>query len=191
MAGKYQQLKNQIAKLEKEAAAARKVEAAEAVATIQALMAEFDLTAEDLGFKLVRKTAKAKSASTPKYRDPQTGKTWTGRGKPPAWMTAAIAAGTKEALLIEKVAAPASATRKRTRVSKVEAASATEVPAVPKNRRAKAAAKKATAKPAAQPKAPKRPRKKASTAMPAEATALMAARSSEQVSTAADDSVTA
>ncbi|MBL8046823.1 MAG: H-NS histone family protein, partial [Anaerolineales bacterium] len=50
-------------------------------------MAEFDLTAEDLGFKLVRKTAKAKSASTPKYRDPQTGKTWTGRGKPPAWMT--------------------------------------------------------------------------------------------------------
>lgn len=191
MAGKYQQLKNQIAKLEKEAAAARKVEAAEAVATIQALMAEFDLTAEDLGFKSVRKTARAKSASTPKYRDPQTGKTWTGRGKPPAWMTAAIAAGTKEALLIEKVAAPASATRKRTRVSKVEAASATEVPAVPKNRRAKAAAKKATAKPAAQPKAPKRPRKKASTATSAKATAVTAAQSSEQVSIPTDDSVTA
>lgn len=31
--------------------------------------------------------AVAKRKVEPKYRDPETGKTWTGRGKPPKWMS--------------------------------------------------------------------------------------------------------
>jgi DNA-binding protein H-NS len=165
MAGKYQQLKAQIAKLEAEAAAARKVEAAEAVATIKALMAEFDLTAEDLGFKAGRKVAKAKVAGTPKYRDPQTGKTWTGRGKPPAWMAAALKAGTAEALLISAETALASAVaRKPSRPRKTAATSMATVPTAAKKRSAKAAAKGTAARPAGATKAAKRPRKKAGVA---------------------------
>ena len=32
----------------------------------------------------------------PKYRNPSTGETWTGRGKRPRWFAAALAAGKKE-----------------------------------------------------------------------------------------------
>jgi len=165
MDGKYQQLKAQIAKLEAEAAAARKVEAAEAVATIKALMAEFDLTAEDLGLKGGRKAAKAKVAGTPKYRDPQTGKTWTGRGKPPAWMAAALKAGTAETLLINAETAPASAVAKKSsRPRKTAAISTAMEPTAAKKRSAKAAAKDTAAKPSGATKAAKRPRKKAGAA---------------------------
>lgn len=164
MAGKYQQLKAQIAKLEAEAAAARKVEAAEAVATIKALMGEFDLTAEDLGFKAGLKAAKAKVAGTPKYRDPQTGKTWTGRGKPPAWMAAALKTGTAETLLINAETAPAGAVAKKSsRPRKTAASSTATVSTVAKKRSAKAAAKGTAAKPAGATKAAK-PRKKAGAA---------------------------
>ena len=33
---------------------------------------------------------KVKGALPPKYRDPQTGKTWSGRGRPPFWMERAV-----------------------------------------------------------------------------------------------------
>jgi DNA-binding protein H-NS len=52
-----------------------------AIASIQSLMREYGVTLRDLG------GAKRKvSVGTPKYRDPETGKTWTGRGRRPAWM---------------------------------------------------------------------------------------------------------
>ena len=42
-----------------------------------------------------------KAPPAPKYRDPETGATWTGRGKAPAWMKAWIeSGGDKEALRI-------------------------------------------------------------------------------------------
>lgn len=176
MAGKYQQLKAQIATLEAEAAAARKVEAAEAVATIKALIAEFDLTADDLGFKAGRNAAKAKVAGAPKYRDPQTGKTWTGRGKPPAWMAVALKAGTAEALLIKAEATPASAVAKKpSRPRKTAATSTATVPTAAKKRSAKAAAKGTLVIPAGATKAAKRLRKKAGAA-PSPAAASMESR---------------
>jgi DNA-binding protein H-NS len=36
-----------------------------------------------------------RSTVAPKYRDPATGTTWTGRGKKPKWVEAAIASGKK------------------------------------------------------------------------------------------------
>lgn len=49
----------------------------------RALIQEHGLTAADLF-----PPAKAKPASVgaPKYRDPATGATWTGQGKPPNWI---------------------------------------------------------------------------------------------------------
>lgn len=163
MTGNYKQLKAQIAKLEEEAAAARKIEAADAVATIKALIDEFDLSAEDLGFKTARRGAtKGRTTGAPKYRDPATGKTWTGRGKPPTWMSAAIKEGKAELFLVEK-AAPAN--RKSSRAPQTEAAAARGKAARVKNQGTKAAtktaSKKATVKAAAKPKAPRPSRKKA------------------------------
>lgn len=94
----YSVIKAEIAKLEKQAEAARKAEVAGVVAKIKTAIAAYDLTADDLGFS--RSAAKGPKASkakgkkkltvgVAKYRDPKTGKTWTGRGKPPAWIAGA------------------------------------------------------------------------------------------------------
>lgn len=45
--------------------------------------------------------ARTRTPIAPKYRDQATGDTWTGRGKPPRWLSAAERAGTsREAFLI-------------------------------------------------------------------------------------------
>lgn len=76
-------------------------ERTQAVASAKELIKLHLLTAVDLG--LVRKktlsrkklhvASDKRSAVAPKYRDPSSGKTWTGRGKNPAWMTAYLSAG--------------------------------------------------------------------------------------------------
>jgi DNA-binding protein H-NS len=94
----YSAIKAEIARLEKQAEAARKAEVAGVIAKIRAAVATYGLTAADLGFgrgaARAASTSKAKGSKktsttigVPKYRDPKTGKTWTGRGKPPAWIT--------------------------------------------------------------------------------------------------------
>ena len=50
-----------------------------------------------------------RSVGVAKYRDPDTGKTWTGRGMPPAWIAVAIKEGRKDDFLIDKAPAPAAA----------------------------------------------------------------------------------
>lgn len=72
---------------------AKRAEArAAGVEKIVGLVKEFDLSAEELNKALtgkVKTKGKAKSTSTPaapKYRDPATGSTWTGRGVAPAWI---------------------------------------------------------------------------------------------------------
>ena len=93
----YSAIKAEIAKLEKRAEALRKTEVAGVVAKIKAAIAAYALTAADLGLgrgapkaarKLTVKSSKNATTTTgvAKYRDPKTGKTWTGRGKPPAWI---------------------------------------------------------------------------------------------------------
>jgi DNA-binding protein H-NS len=45
------------------------------------------LTAEDVFPPArARSSANAGAKVAPKYRDPATGQTWTGRGKPPKWI---------------------------------------------------------------------------------------------------------
>ena len=78
----YQDLLQQKAALEAQIAQAQAERKAEGIAAARALIQEHGLTAAD-----VFPTAKAKgSVGAPKYRDPATGATWTGRGKPPNWI---------------------------------------------------------------------------------------------------------
>jgi len=80
----YQELKAQADALIKQAEEIRKVENREVIAEIRAVIREHGITADQLGFapagKGSRKTVPAK------YRDPITGKTWSGRGRTPLWL---------------------------------------------------------------------------------------------------------
>lgn len=50
-----------------------------------------------------RPASAAKRAVAPKYRHPQTGETWSGRGKAPRWLAAEEASGaTRESFLIKE-----------------------------------------------------------------------------------------
>ena len=73
--------------LEAQIEVARKAELADAIAKVKALISEHGLTAQDIfgGAKRGRK-AGTRAAVAPKYRDPATGATWTGRGKAPKWI---------------------------------------------------------------------------------------------------------
>ena len=83
----YKELLAQRAELEKQIEAARKEALSSAIAQVRAIIAESELTEEDVFSK---KTARAATTGhktvAPKYRDPVTGATWTGRGKPPLWI---------------------------------------------------------------------------------------------------------
>lgn len=80
----YKALLDQKAALEAQIADALKIEKATAVSQARSLAAQYGLTAEDV-FPAASTKSTGK-AGAPKYRDPATGVTWTGRGKPPNWI---------------------------------------------------------------------------------------------------------
>lgn len=82
----YKELLAQRAALEQQIAAARKAELAGAVQEIRKLIEAFGLTESDIFSSAKQKRMNAGSPVAPKYRDPSTGQTWTGRGKPPTWI---------------------------------------------------------------------------------------------------------
>lgn len=65
---------------------------AEALSEIRARMLEYQISVEDLA-STGRSVQREKSKSAPKYRNPETGKTWSGRGKRPQWIHDALADG--------------------------------------------------------------------------------------------------
>ncbi len=84
----YKELQNQIEKLQKEAEQARRTEVSNAIADIQSKMREFGISPGDLGFGMRSKRSQkaVRKPVEPKYRNDNTGETWSGRGKPPKWM---------------------------------------------------------------------------------------------------------
>lgn len=86
----YKELVQERADLEKKISEARKNEITGALTQIRSLMEEFELTEQDIFPSSGSKTRAASSTSgtkvAPKYRDPATGQTWTGRGKAPKWI---------------------------------------------------------------------------------------------------------
>ena len=70
----------------------------EAINTIKELMAQNNLSIEDLQSNSRGGGKKGESGGktgtvAPKYRDPASGKTWTGRGLKPKWVTEALESG--------------------------------------------------------------------------------------------------
>ncbi len=84
----YSELKAQIAKLQAQAEDARRTELADVINTIREKIAEYGLTAQDLGFAAAARRGRPpkKAPLPPRYQDPKTGATWSGRGKPPKWI---------------------------------------------------------------------------------------------------------
>ncbi|WP_413705605.1 H-NS family nucleoid-associated regulatory protein [Ralstonia sp. Ralssp110] len=81
----YKELLAQKEKLEQQLAAAHAAELETAIAQTRQIVVEYGLTAEDLG--LATKAKKRKGGTVaPKYQDPKSGATWTGRGRAPAWI---------------------------------------------------------------------------------------------------------
>ena len=77
--------------LEKQIAETRERELASAIAQVKALVAAHELTAADVFPGSTRKVRgdgakKATNKVAAKYRDPISGKTWSGRGLAPKWL---------------------------------------------------------------------------------------------------------
>ena len=80
----YKTLLQQKAELDARIAEVMKTEKAGAVAEVRTLVQQYQLTELDV---FPGRGPKAKGqAGAPKFRDPETGATWTGRGKPPNWI---------------------------------------------------------------------------------------------------------
>ena len=119
----YSEMMAQIEDLGKQAEKQRKEEYSAVLKTIKKQIAEFNITAEELGFsagatpakrgrkpgrpaakpgrKPRAKRATAGTKVAPKYKD-DAGNTWTGRGKMPTWLAKSVAEGrTLESFLIQ------------------------------------------------------------------------------------------
>jgi DNA-binding protein H-NS len=94
----YKDLLAQREKLDREIEELKDKEIAAVVSDIKKKMADYGITVADLGATRGRPRGVRKAVVEPKYRDPATGKTWTGRGKQPHW----IAGKKREAFLIGK-----------------------------------------------------------------------------------------
>ena len=87
------EIQAQIDALKAQAETIRKAQLAGAIAEIKQIMADNGLTPADIGLAAYKPSKKAKQSSPIRYRDPNTGAGWTGKGRPPAWVIAHKAAG--------------------------------------------------------------------------------------------------
>ena len=101
MARTLAQIQQQIDKLQQEAEKVKAKEVEGVIERIKAAIAFYSLTPSDLFVTRGRppgkpkKAASKKAPSKTKYKDKDTGKTWTGHGKRPGWFVKAIEAGVK------------------------------------------------------------------------------------------------
>lgn len=101
--------------LEKQIQEAQRAARGDALAKIKELMALHGLTVADLAGKAGFSAVKADTVAAPtkkvaaKYRHPETGESWTGRGLKPKWLQQALAEGKslEEFLLPTESAEPA------------------------------------------------------------------------------------
>jgi len=84
--------------IEAKIAEARKAAREGVAARVLELLMEAGMTFEDLGYAPIRAQKQRKPREhivsvAPKYRDPESGQTWVGRGKRPTWLVNALAGG--------------------------------------------------------------------------------------------------
>jgi DNA-binding protein H-NS len=85
MSKTYKELLAEQRELEARIEAARQAERNQAMTTIRELMEQFDITAAELSM-MKKRGPKKTGPLPPKYRDPETGATWSGKGREPRWM---------------------------------------------------------------------------------------------------------
>ena len=112
-------IEKEIVRLQKQAAALEQKQRMPVINEIIRTMREYDITPDDIAAvfnrrgrgpaKSASKTTASSPASTvrksvpPKYRNPETDATWSGRGKPPRWITDAEAEGkSRDSFLIDQ-----------------------------------------------------------------------------------------
>ena len=79
----FRELKAQMAALEEQAASARLAEFEEVLADIRAKVADYGFAERDIFGRRRGTRATPGGVVPPKYRDPKTGATWSGRGRAP------------------------------------------------------------------------------------------------------------
>ncbi len=77
----YKTFQAELERLHQESERTRRAEKRDALNRILALVAEYRIELEDLGFG-----PDVREKVAPKYRDPETGATWSGRGREPLWL---------------------------------------------------------------------------------------------------------
>ncbi|PZR44933.1 H-NS family nucleoid-associated regulatory protein [Paraburkholderia fungorum] len=82
----YKTLKVELEKLQAETEAARISEVKAVISELRAKAAEYGLTADDVFPPKKVKASKTNGSLPPKYQDPKTGLTWSGKGRAPAWI---------------------------------------------------------------------------------------------------------
>lgn len=95
---RIEELRKEIAALQMQALEEQLAAKKTAIDEIKALMAEKGVTLDDLAGRKPRgKVAPGKSdgrkSVVPKFRNPDTGETWSGRGQQPRWLRAFVDAG--------------------------------------------------------------------------------------------------
>ena len=110
-----QRIEREIARLKKQAEALQQKQRVPVIAQLVRTMKEYSITPAELAAVYNKKAAPKAGASSspagkttakrvipPKYRHPETGATWTGRGKAPRWVSEAEAQGkTRDQFLID------------------------------------------------------------------------------------------
>lgn len=95
----YQDLLMQRAELDKKIEDARAQELSAAIQQIRETMDRYGITIQEImPTDRQLRVRRVRPRVEPKYRDPATGATWSGRGKPPAW----IAGKDRTAFIIAK-----------------------------------------------------------------------------------------
>jgi len=88
----YEELRAKAAEILAQAEQVKSEERQKTIDTVRVMISTYGITAKDLGLD---KSPKAKSGPkpgnkvSPKYRDPASGATWSGRGKTPKWINGA------------------------------------------------------------------------------------------------------
>ena len=82
----YAEYVEQIAKLQALAESARQAEINDAIKKIKELMQAHGVTVADLSSARSAKPAKDKATVAAQFKNPETGETWTGRGRAPRWL---------------------------------------------------------------------------------------------------------
>lgn len=83
----YRELKAQMEALAQQAEQARLAEIESLVASMREKIDEYGITPDQLFGRRRSAAGRVRPPVAPKYRDPKTGATWTGRGKAPRWIT--------------------------------------------------------------------------------------------------------